>query len=91
MALTKVVNKHTEKYDVYIGRPTIFGNPFAIGRDGDRAEVIIKYRKYFNERIQNDTEFKERVLALKGKTLGCYCKPLPCHGDAIVEYLEGAT
>ena len=83
------MNVRADEYDVYIGRPSIFGNPFKIGRDGSREEVVEQYNEYFHERIESDPEFRKRVLALKGKRLGCYCKPLSCHGHIIVEYLEG--
>jgi hypothetical protein len=44
---------------------------------------------YFgNKRIHDDPEYKQRILDLKGKYLGCFCKPLACHGDVIVEWLE---
>lgn len=88
MEKTVVVNKRYEAYDVYIGRGSLFGNPFFIGRDGDRGLVIKKYRAWFTERLE-DMNFKEAVLSLKGKRLGCYCSPKPCHGDILVEYLEG--
>ncbi len=86
---TEVVNVKREKYDVYCGRPSLFGNKYIIGKDGDREEVIALYRDYFYDRINNDEEFKKSVLWLKGKRLGCYCSPLKCHCDVIVEYLEG--
>jgi len=86
--VTRVVNKRKEPYDVYIGRPSIFGNPFKIGKHGTREEVIALFKKCFYHELEINPEFKEQVLKLKGKTLGCYCKPLPCHGDVIVEYLE---
>jgi hypothetical protein len=73
-----------------ITRPTIFGNPFVIGPDGDREEVIIKYKEYFLDRMAVDRGFKKAILSLKGLRLGCMCKPKPCHGDVIVEWLEGA-
>lgn len=82
-----VVNKNYEEFDVYIGRGSMFGNPFYIGRDGDRALVIDKYKAWFTKRLE-DPKFKKAVLALKGKRLGCYCKPKACHGDIIAEYLE---
>ena len=85
---TKVVNIRTYKGKyTYIGRGSIFGNPFRIGIDGDRTQVIEKYRALFYDRLK-DVEFLRQVLDLKGKVLGCYCKPLPCHGDVIVEFLE---
>jgi len=86
--LTTVVNLRRQKYDVYIGRPSIFGNPFVIGADGDRSEVIRKYRRYFYLRLKNDPKFIKEVEELRGKSLGCYCHPLPCHGDIIAEYLN---
>lgn len=86
-----VVNiKKTQNYDVKIGRPSIFGNPFVIGEDGDRDEVVNKYKTYFDNRIKKDPIFKAKVDELKGKTLGCYCKPLKCHGDIIIDYLNNS-
>jgi len=73
---------------VYIGRPSPFGNPYAIGEDGDRAAVIRKFQSYFFARLRMDPEFKKKVEGLKGKVLLCYCHPLACHGDTIVDYLE---
>lgn len=73
---------------VPIDRSSIFGNPFIIGKDGSREEVIEKYRVYFYNRLANDKFFYERVLELSGKVLGCWCKPKACHGDIIVEFLE---
>ena len=89
--MTSIHNKYKESYNVYIGRPTIFGNPYEIGRDGSRQDVVDKYRAYFHNRIYGDVEFKKQVLALKGKRLGCFCKPHACHGDIICEYLNNLT
>ncbi len=86
--MTTVVNiKKTKCYDVYCGRGSIYGNPFKIGEDGDRKEVIQKFKKYFYKRLK-DKKFKNDVLFLKEKILGCYCKPLDCHCDVIKEYLD---
>jgi hypothetical protein len=82
---TRVVNIRHSEYDVYIGRPSRWGNPFIIGRDGTREEVIEKFRdRVFRVITLNFNE----VMALSGKRLGCYCKPLPCHGDVLVELIE---
>ena len=80
----RVVNLRKEKYDVYIGRGSKWGNKFVIGRDGNREEVIRKYREYIlkNDYLLNCLE------ELKDKILGCYCKPLPCHGDVLAELVE---
>lgn len=86
---TTVVNiRHTKEYDVYIGRPSPEGNPFRIGPDGTRDEVMEKYEKYFFERLEKDPIFRKQIHALAGKVLGCYCKPYRCHGDIIADYLN---
>ena len=54
---------------------------------GYRVSAVKRYRAYFQRRVARDPEFKRRVLGLKGKTLGCFCKPLACHGDVIVEWI----
>ncbi len=64
---------------VYIGRGSKWGNPFKIGRDGSREEVIKKYENY----IMNKPELLAGLHELRGKTLGCYCKPAACHGDVL--------
>ncbi len=80
----KVVNVRKEKYDVYIGRGSKWGNEFVIGRDGDREEVIRKYRDW----IMKNDYLLSFLGELKDKVLGCYCKPLACHGDVLVELVE---
>ncbi len=90
--MTTVVNLYKESFDTYIGREnrrlglkeSIWHNPFFIGKDGTREEVIAKYRK----RLLNRPALLNRVKELKGKVLGCYCKPLPCHGDVLVELAD---
>jgi len=89
--MTTVVNRAKEQHDVYIGRPSIFGNPYRVSRDCPRAEAITKYRVWFLKRIERDKKFRAYVEALRGKRLGCYCAPLACHGDVIVEWLNGAV
>ncbi len=80
----KVVNLRKEKYDVYIGRGSKWGNRFVIGMDGNREEVIRKYRRWI---MKNDC-LLFCLEELKGKVLGCFCKPLACHGDVLVELVE---
>lgn len=87
-----VVNKRTHKKtdnDVYIGRGSIWGNPFKIGRDGNREDVIDKYWGLMGERLKaNPQLWYDRIKKLKGKTLVCYCKPQACHGDVLEELLK---
>jgi hypothetical protein len=90
---TRVVNLKYTDYDVYIGRAGkgkdgYFGNPFPIVKGARRGSTIAAYRGYFYQRLKDDPEFKRRVLELKGKALGCFCKPAECHGDVIAEYLN---
>jgi hypothetical protein len=85
-----VVNIRHADCDVYIGRPSAFGNPFRLGVN-TRQRVIELYREAFNGWIASDPEFRERALALKGKTLGCYCKPEACHGDVIAEWVNAQS
>jgi len=90
--LAKVRNKDNyERFDVYIGRGTPWGNPFPIGIGGkgdDRETVIEKFRTYFSEEILSNPEKKKALLSLRGYRLGCHCKPLACHGDIIADYLN---
>lgn len=81
---TKVVNLRSEPYDVYIGRGSKWGNPFKIGTDGNREEVIIKYEI----RLRSDEELMSKIEELRGKRLGCFCKPKACHGDVLVKILK---
>ena len=53
-----------------------------------RGSTLESYRKYFYHRLSTDEEFRRRIEELQGKTLGCFCKPDPCHGDIIKEYLN---
>ena len=88
-AHTVVVNRRFQRYDHYIGRGSKWGNPFHIGEDGTRNEVIEKYREWFARKLDNDYSYILATRKLKGKRLGCFCKPRDCHGDVIVEYLDG--
>jgi len=69
---------------VYIGRPSKWANPFIIGKDGTREEVIKKYKNWLLE-----TEWTTGLILdigeLRGKDLVCWCSPLPCHGDILLE------
>ena len=59
--MTKVVNKNKEPFDCYIGRGSLFGNPFIIGKDGSRDEVISKYESWIFDKINLDKNFKQEV------------------------------
>lgn len=80
----KVVHCKKEKYDVYIGRGSPWGNPFVIGPDGTREEVIKKYEDW----IRTVSELLKRLDELDGKILGCWCVPKRCHGDVLIKLIE---
>jgi hypothetical protein len=102
--MTTIVNLYKSKYDVYIGRrgkgnDGYFGNPVIIGRKcpvcskihDDGGATLPCYEQYVRSRINTDPEFRSRVKALKGKTLGCFCKPKPCHGDILKKIIYDLT
>jgi Domain of unknown function (DUF4326) len=74
-----VVHCKRHAYDVYIGRPSKWGNPFEIGRDGTREEVILKYEIW----LHSKPELLAALPELKDKVLGCWCAPKACHGDVL--------
>ena len=79
MAHPLVVHCKRARYDVYIGRPSRWGNPFQIGRDGTRAQVIARYERWLEEQ----PELLAALPELAGKTLGCWCAPAPCRGEVL--------
>lgn len=92
--MTKIINVKHSKCDVFIGRPSPWGNPFRRGIDGDKKEVIRKFLEW----LPQQKELMDNLESLRGQRLGCYCKPKFCHGDVylyllgesdeIIEYLE---
>jgi len=82
----RVVNSKEEEFDVYIGRGSKWGNKFREGVDGTREEVIQLFKEWF---LDSPWLHNDAVRELQGKVLGCHCKPLPCHGDVLVEFVEG--
>ena len=81
---TKVVHCKRGTHDVYIGRPSQWGNPFVIGKDGTREQVIQKYRNWF----MTQPSLLAALPELTGRTLGCWCAPAACHGDVLAELAD---
>lgn len=87
--------------NVYIGRrgvvfvngtrfpyeSSIWANPFKITKEMDRSECIAKYEQYIRQKIV-DEKLQKELLCLKGKTLGCWCKPEGCHGDILIKLID---
>lgn len=80
--MKNVVHCKKALYDVYIGRPSKWGNPFVIGKDGTREQVIAKYKLWLLSQPKLVEQCKQE---LRGKILACWCAPLACHGDVLVE------
>lgn len=82
--MTRVVHLKRESFDVRIDRATKWGNPFRIGADGDRATVIAKYAAW----VRDQPALMAALPELRGKTLGCWCAPLLCHGDVLARLAD---
>ena len=94
---TTVVNIRNSDHDVYIGRPRNgqpwnFGNPFRVGRDGQRDQCVHRFRVWLetgmNFGCPDATDARrawmlDNLSTLKGKRLGCFCSPSRCHGDVL--------
>lgn len=77
----KVYNRHHGHVPpgaVYVGRPSKWGNPYRIGVDGNREEVVRKYKEWLPTSGLD-------VYELRDKNLVCYCAPLLCHADVLLE------
>jgi hypothetical protein len=88
--------------NVYIGRgrvvfynggrypafDSVWANPFKVDAKMSRDESIRKYRQYLTDCLASGRITREQLRSLRGKTLGCWCKPEACHGDVLVEMCE---
>jgi hypothetical protein len=86
-----VVNVREKECDVFIGRPSKWGNPYSHVKGTppefkvkDRSEAITKFESY----LLSNKELMDALHELKYKKLGCFCKPLRCHGDIIKKYVD---
>jgi hypothetical protein len=85
MRRTTVINiKKTKLFDVYIGRGTKWGNPYRCGKHRARSVAVAQYE----ERLKRSPELMRDLHELKGKVLGCHCKPAQCHGDVLAKYAD---
>jgi Domain of unknown function (DUF4326) len=80
----RVVHCKRKAFDIYIGRPSKWGNPFVIGKDGTRVQVIEKYEAW----LRTQPDLLAALPELRGKVLGCWCSPQACHGDVLVRLAE---
>ena len=100
---TTVVNIHLHEYDVYMGRAGhghdgYYGNPTPRRKGAPPGSTLSAYCDYFFERVESDPEFRNRIFALRGKRLGCFCVKEPwtpytpgafyCHAQVIANFVE---
>ena len=90
----RVVHCKKEEFDVYVGRGSKWGNPYS-HKEGTLAEHVVGSRseaiQKFEEYLLSNEELMESLSELKGKTLGCWCKPKSCHGDILLRYANGPS
>jgi len=80
----RVLNKHTDEIPdgaIYVGRPSKWGNPFQIGRDGTRRQVISKYEDW----LLGNASLLAQIYELRGHDLVCWCSPKDCHGEILLQ------
>ena len=89
---------------IYVGRPTRYGNPFIVGRDGTRAECLELYfalgsgylvltsKATMKEQKRAYRAMRDAQKYLRGKDLACWC-PLnkPCHADVLLKLANGTA
>ena len=90
----RVVHCKREEFDVYIGRGSRWGNPYS-HKEGTLAEHVVGSRteaiQKFEEYLLSNQGLMSSLEELKGKTLGCWCKPKSCHGDILLRYANGPS
>ena len=83
-----ILNAETGQRERFPKSASPFANPYKVGPDGDRLTVLQKYRTYIENRLAHEPRLVERLAELRGKRLGCWCHPDPCHGDVLLELLQ---
>jgi hypothetical protein len=92
----------SDENNIYIGRKGVvfidkkrfpnesscFANPFKIGKDGSREEVLDKYKKFIIDILDKNEDMKKLLKSYKGKNLGCWCTPESCHGDILIDLIK---
>ena len=88
--------------NVYVGRAGVvfidgqrfpknaspFANPFKITASLTRDQAVEQYKTHIQDKVNKSQELKELLLSYKGKNLGCWCHPEPCHANILVEIME---
>ncbi len=89
----RVVHCQREPYDIYIGRPSFWENPYTHQKSKKtlakhvvrtREEAISRYRDW----VLSQPQMLAKLEELRGKRLGCWCNPKPCHGEVLIQLLR---
>lgn len=84
---TRVVHCKKASFEVYIGRPSKWGNPYRLKKGESRKACLARYQQW----LMSQPELLQSIGELKGKVLGCWCKPLECHGDILAALADAIT
>lgn len=88
MGQTRVVNRRRESFDIYIGRPSKWGNPWPIPASGRTPDTERRILGMYEAHVRASPALMAALPELRGKVLGCWCKPAACHGDVLMKLLE---
>lgn len=99
--MTTFLSRDEEAEYITAGEYGSLGNPIPVGptpnnepcpwcekTHHERGGTLKCYEMYLGWRIQADPKFFQVIKALAGKTLVCFCKPNPCHGDILADFCE---
>lgn len=84
-------NPETGKQERFPKSDSIWANPYKISGGESRETVISKYETYIRDRLKKEPGLLAELAKLRGKTLGCWCKPEGCHGDVLISLLNDDT
>lgn len=83
----RAVHCKRERHQLYIGRPSKWGNPFVVGKHGARGECIALYENW----LRRNSQLVASLDELQGLVLGCWCAPQACHGDLLVRLANASS
>lgn len=92
----------SDSNNVYIGRggivfidkerypkqASVWANPYKVPAGETNNNTVTKYEEHIRAKLEADPDLMEELMSLRGKTLGCWCKPKACHGDVLVRIIE---
>jgi hypothetical protein len=85
---TRVVHCKREPFDVYVGRPSPWGNPIPVPRGYDREADPDRILARYEEHVRSRWDLMAALPSLRGKVLGCWCAPRKCHGDVLARMAD---